>query len=106
MLTWVCMMEQVCDPNIWEEEAEASGVQGQPQLDSKFEASLDYMKESHPHLAPQKRKHKNVSIGLERWLRLRVPNCSSRGPEFSTHQPHDPPASAFVFPMLGLGLKV
>lgn len=67
------MMEWVCDPNIWEEEAEAEeGVQGQPQLDSKFEASLDNMKESPPHLAPQKRKHKNVSIGLERMAQVKM----------------------------------
>lgn len=46
------MMAQVCNPSAWELKAGELGVQGQPLLQSGFEASLDYMR-------PISKKEKN-----------------------------------------------
>lgn len=53
---------QACDPSTWEAGTGKQGAEGQPVLQTDFEASLDYMK---PSLKTQPNKQKNRQQALK-----------------------------------------
>lgn len=48
MITKLGVEAPACNPSMWETQARGQGVQGNPQLHSELEASLDYFKTVSP----------------------------------------------------------